>query len=760
MDPLPPDPYKALGLTPTATSSEIKSAYRRAALKYHPDKAPGKAEEFHRISTAYEILGDDDKKAQYDAEIKLRKLREELAQNERLSGGGGRSNGSSAAYAGHGAGSGWTAPGVQIRTASYTYGGSKGANVTSFFNDMDAAHKTDSRRSGTRDSPVSDRSADDNTFTTSAFAFAAEIAGRYAKKYMNEHQARPSMTQRKSSRHEESDKKSGSRATKDAPSQQERERLRKMKDRAEANDRRYKHAQRASVESDDDDDMYASGRREAERRRTVAEEKTRYEETNARKRRESMAQEGGIYHERTRPLEKEVRDARDYQRQARSPLSPNPPSLSRSNTYTADAYDARRSPQAERPSMTRRTSTRQPEPRASPTKDTRYNDRRASESAEYASQHRSSSRPQPPPLNTAYTSPDLSRGAQSASTSRRTQTFDDYNSNNNSLPGQRLGRSQTMPTEPELRRSGTRRTTMNHHPERSSNLRYAEVPTNINNDSGYSTSSPSETPQPTFASPLPKQRSHDNNRDRASGNKAYVDDAYDEVRRFMGEPIPSRPSLSRQPSTSRNTAVPPRKSPERERERERERPERPTINTTGPHSRAAPPPSRSASYAAKYPEVSTPISPMPNSAASSRRRPSLTRSDSLRMNSTSTRATSYDVKSPSTPLKTSGFSSYFDEPIAASPVDYTLRDAFASSSRGKENVKRFSYAPSGYGEAVEVPIREARPSGPGRRDSINGGSMRGGGGGGERRAGPPSAYGGGYDEKPRNRRGSVTGGYW
>lgn len=78
--------------------------------------------------------------------------------------------------------------------------------------------------------------------------------------------------------------------------------------------------------------------------------------------------------------------------------------------------------------MSRRTSTRQPEPRASPTKDTRYTHRRSSESAEAA--HRSSSRPQPFPLKTAYTSPpDLSRGAQSASTSRRAQTFDDDDTN-------------------------------------------------------------------------------------------------------------------------------------------------------------------------------------------------------------------------------------------------------------------------------------------------------------------------------------------
>jgi len=580
---------------------------------------------------------------------------------------------------------------------------------------------------------------------------AAEIVGGYAKKFMDgEYQTRPSTTRTKSSRQEDTDRKSGSRSTKDSQSQQERERLRKMKDKAEASDRRYKYTQRASVESDeDDDDGLAYKARQRESKRDVADEYSKYED---RKRRESGAYGGGIRNERTRHHEEDDRDARAYIHQVKSPLSPNPPSLSRSNTYTADAYESRRSPQAERPSMARRTSTRQPEPRASPTKDTRYTDRRSSESAEYASSHKSSSRPQPFPLKTAYTSaPDLSRGAQSASTSRRAQTFDDYSTNE--LPSHRFQRSQTMPTEADLRSSGNRRTGTNNAPGRSSNLRHTEVP-NSNNDSGYSTSSPSEATQPTFA-PLPKQRE----RERAS-SKQYVDD---EVRRFMGEPV--RPSIARQPSVSRNSAASNRKSPERERdtgrEREKERPERPKIDTR------APPVSRSASFFANHPSSSstaTPISPMPNNP-SSKRRPSLSRSDSARHNSTSTRATSYDMRTPTTPMK-SGFS-YFDEGIAQSPVDYhNSRDAaFApSSARGKENVKRPVYAESrsSYAEPMssyDIPIRDARPSGPSRRDSVSG---RGGGlsSGGERRAGPPSAYGGGgHDAKLRPRRGSTLSGW-
>ena len=63
------NPYEALGVSKTASADEIKSAYRRLAKKYHPDANPNNKEaeeKFKEINSAYEILSDPKKKANFD----------------------------------------------------------------------------------------------------------------------------------------------------------------------------------------------------------------------------------------------------------------------------------------------------------------------------------------------------------------------------------------------------------------------------------------------------------------------------------------------------------------------------------------------------------------------------------------------------------------------------------------------------------------------------------------------------------------------
>ena len=63
------DYYEVLGVQRNANADEIKKAYRKAAIKYHPDKNPGDKEaedKFKEAAEAYDVLSNPDKRARYD----------------------------------------------------------------------------------------------------------------------------------------------------------------------------------------------------------------------------------------------------------------------------------------------------------------------------------------------------------------------------------------------------------------------------------------------------------------------------------------------------------------------------------------------------------------------------------------------------------------------------------------------------------------------------------------------------------------------
>jgi molecular chaperone DnaJ len=123
------DYYNLLGVTRGASADEIKKAYRKNALKYHPDKNPGDAaaeKKFKEISEAYEVLSDDKKKQIYDQ-----------YGADALRGGGPGGPGGMGGFGGGGfGGSGFSSTEEALRTFMNAFGGGGGGGGGSIFEQM------------------------------------------------------------------------------------------------------------------------------------------------------------------------------------------------------------------------------------------------------------------------------------------------------------------------------------------------------------------------------------------------------------------------------------------------------------------------------------------------------------------------------------------------------------------------------------------------------------------------------------------------
>lgn len=462
--PLPPDPYAALGVPRNADEATIKSTYRKLALKCHPDKVKDeslkkqKQEEFHKIQTAYEIIGDADKRATYDAAVRLAELKRE--QLER-------------------AGSG---PRVEIRTTGYDLRTAAPSGAT--FNTRGPPRYEDRRPS---------KSYDDDKY----------YEDRSSSKKFDAYEAYPKRTSPRATRGEKESVKVTSRTGDRSRSEQK-----KTREKDERKERQGKYAFVGEEDSADEGTRFgARGKRdEAKLRedRFAAENESRRQATEARRRPDDprrQAEEVPLRHARhsDEQVHEEYVDERQQKiielesiakHHIRATTDADPRQQAGRTSSSRDTRDYYERPRRERAEPVRRSSARPKDRESRPGSSGRDTHRERKQSVpeivDWGSEriptfkHSTSS---PAEIKTVpRTTPQRAHTMETRYEHRRTET--------SPTPG--LRRAETMPTVQTASPATARRKEAT--PGRPSTLRPETV---LPNDSGYSSPGTPETIYPS-----------------------------------------------------------------------------------------------------------------------------------------------------------------------------------------------------------------------------------------------------------------------
>ncbi|KAK5107490.1 hypothetical protein LTR62_001108 [Meristemomyces frigidus] len=288
--PLPADPYLALGVPKDASAAVIKLQYRKLVLKFHPDKVQDEsqkqlaADQFHRIQTAWEIVGDEERRKRYDAQCDLALLRKAVLADRQGGSRGGEDMRSTRGTPGTPSG----------RTTSYGRGGERSHETSPTYEERKPGYA--------QPAPAGDY-----------FDFAPRPHSRKDADY-----ERPS--KRASPRESDRERTKTTKDVKESRARESKERNRKS-DREVQKDRDRKHAFVVDEESAESENEYERAARRP--REDPAELRRAAENYHDQARRQRNAAQRGAYDadSRARKLYSQYDEARDYMGKARGTLS-------------------------------------------------------------------------------------------------------------------------------------------------------------------------------------------------------------------------------------------------------------------------------------------------------------------------------------------------------------------------------------------------------------------------------------------------------